>query len=150
MQVHCLGAAPWQDQANRCSRLGTDRAEDVGRSRALVLRGRGPRAPASPAPDNLVLLPDPGLVAEPDLYAAAANTLRARDRIQARGGTFQRPRPPLPPAHGGAAEADRVRQRCGIYGVVEVVTGHLAAVAIWVGRASIVGGVSLAMAFVCM
>jgi hypothetical protein len=45
---------------------------------------------------------------------------------------------------------DRVRQRGGICGVVEVVTDHAAMVAIVVGTASMVGGMSSAMASVCM
>ncbi len=49
-----------------------------------------------------------------------------------------------------AAEAICVRQRGGICGVVEVVTDHAAMVAIVVGTASMVGGMSSAMASVCM
>ena len=45
---------------------------------------------------------------------------------------------------------DRVRQRGGNWGVVEVAIGQAAMVAIWVGTASMVGGVSSAMASVCM
>ena len=45
---------------------------------------------------------------------------------------------------------DSVRQCGGNYGVVEVAIGHSAAVAIWVGTALIVGGVSSAIASVCM
>ena len=87
MQAHGFGVAPWQDQACRFPGLGADRAEDVGGCRALVLRSRGPRASFGPAPGDLILLADTGLVAEPDLYAAAADTLRARSRPGA-GGLF--------------------------------------------------------------
>lgn len=45
---------------------------------------------------------------------------------------------------------DRVRQRGGICGVVEVVTAHAAMVAIVVGTALMVGGMSSAIASVCM
>ena len=45
---------------------------------------------------------------------------------------------------------DRVRQRGGICGVVEVAIGQAAMVVISVGTASMVGGVSSAMASVCM
>jgi len=38
----------------------------------------------------------------------------------------------------------------GNLGVVEVATGHSATAAIWLGTASIVGGVSSAVASVCM
>ncbi len=47
-------------------------------------------------------------------------------------------------------DADRVRQRGGNCGVVEVAIGQAAMVAIWVGTASMVGGVSSAIASVCM
>ncbi len=47
-------------------------------------------------------------------------------------------------------DIDSVRQCGGNYGVVEVAIGHSAAVAIWVGTALIVGGVSSAIASVCM
>jgi len=52
------------------------------------LRSRGPGALPGPAPGDLVLLADPGLVAEPDLYVAAVDALLARDLVQARGETF--------------------------------------------------------------
>src|SRR4030095_9480941 len=51
-------------------------------------RRRGPRPPSCPAPGDLVLLPDPGLVPEPDLYPVAIDPLVARDRVQALGERF--------------------------------------------------------------
>ena len=87
VQAHCLGVAPGQDQAGHSPGLGADGAEDVGGRRALVLRGRGPGAAPGPPPGDLVLLSDPGLVAEPNLYVVAPDLRRARDRIQARGET---------------------------------------------------------------
>src|SRR5579875_1837867 len=80
--THCLGIAPGQDQARRLALLGADGAEDVGRCRPLVVRRRGPRATASPAPGDLVLLPDPGLIPEPDFYGRALDALLARDLVQ--------------------------------------------------------------------
>jgi hypothetical protein len=43
---------------------------------------RGPRAALGPAPGNLVLLSDPGLVGEPDLYVEWIDALGARDLLQ--------------------------------------------------------------------
>jgi hypothetical protein len=90
VQAHCRGVAPGQDQAGHSPGLGADGAEDVGGCRALVLRGRGPGAAPSPAPGDLVLLSDPGLVAEPNLYIVASNIRRAPDRIQAAGETLSK------------------------------------------------------------
>ena len=42
-------------------------AEDVGRSRSLVVRGAGSGAALPPAAGDLVLLPDPGFVLPPNL-----------------------------------------------------------------------------------
>jgi len=88
VQAHRLSVAPGQDQPGAGARLGADRAEDVGRCRALILWCRWPGAAFGPAPGELVLLADPGLIGEPDLYALAAKTLRAPDRVQTRGETF--------------------------------------------------------------
>ena len=71
MQVHRRGVAEGQDETRGLAFGRTDRAEDVGRSRALVLGRRWPCAAESPPPCDLVLLADPGLVAEPDFYALA-------------------------------------------------------------------------------
>src|SRR4029450_8530834 len=67
---------------------GADSPEAVGGSGALIVRRRGPRSPSCPAPGDLVLLPDPGLVPEPDLYPVAIDPLVARDRVQALGERF--------------------------------------------------------------
>src|SRR3954454_11637937 len=66
----------------------TNSPEEVGGSGALIVRRRGPRSPSCPAPGDLVLLPDPGLVPEPDLYPVAIDPLVARDRVQALGERF--------------------------------------------------------------
>ena len=68
--------------------LGADRAEDVGRRGALVLRRGWPLAAPGPAPGDLVLLADAGFVGEPDFYGIAPEALCARDRVQAGGETF--------------------------------------------------------------
>jgi hypothetical protein len=41
-----------------------------------------------PAPGDLVLLPDAGLIAEPDLDLAGIDARRARDRVQTGGEAF--------------------------------------------------------------
>src|SRR3954471_23513677 len=64
---------------------GADSPEDVGRSGALIVRRRRPRSPSCPAPGDLVLLPDPGLVPE---HPVAIDPLVARDRVQALGERF--------------------------------------------------------------
>ena len=88
VQAHCLGVAPGQNQAGAGAGFGADRAEDIGGRRAWVLRCGRPCATPGPAPSDLVLLADAGLVGEPDLYAVAADTLRAPDRVQTRGEAF--------------------------------------------------------------
>ena len=88
VQVHGLDVAAGQDEAGALAVLGTDGAEDVGRGGALVVRGGGPRAALCPAPGDLVLLADPGLVCEPDLYLGRIDALFARDLFQARGKSF--------------------------------------------------------------
>ena len=88
VQVHRLGVAGGQDERGSLAIAGADSPEDVGGSGALIVRRRGPRSPSCPAPGDLVLLPDPGLVPEPDLYPVAIDPLVARDRVQALGERF--------------------------------------------------------------
>jgi len=52
-----------------------------------VRRGRA-GALFGPATGDLVLLADPGLVAEPDLYIVGIDALLARDLVQARREVF--------------------------------------------------------------
>ena len=73
MKGHGLGGAAGQDEPGGLALGGTDRTEDVGRLGPLIARGRGTGPPWGPAAGDLVLLPDPSLVAEPDLYRLAAN-----------------------------------------------------------------------------
>jgi hypothetical protein len=68
VQVHRLDIADGKDKPCALAFLGTDGAEDVGRSGALVVWGRGSCAALGPAPRGLVLLPDARFVGEPDLY----------------------------------------------------------------------------------
>ena len=82
--LHGPGVAARQHQGGAGAACRADGAEDVDRLGALVVRGAGPGAAASPAPGDLVLLADPGLVLEPDLYGRArwelAADLRQRGR----------------------------------------------------------------------
>jgi hypothetical protein len=88
VQVHRLDVAPRQDKPGGLAVLRADGAEDVGRRRALVVRSGRARAALGPAPCDLVLLADPRLVAEPDLYVGGLDALLARDLVQARGEFF--------------------------------------------------------------
>ena len=88
VQVHRLGVAGGQDECGSLAVAGADRAKDIRGSGALIVRRRGPRAASCPAPGDLVLLPDPSLVPEPDLYPVAIDPLVACDRVQALGKGF--------------------------------------------------------------
>ena len=86
VQGHRLGVAAGHDEAGALALGRADRPEDVGRGGALVLGGRGRVSALGPAPGERVLLADPGLVCEPDLYRLAADSLR--DLRQAGGEVF--------------------------------------------------------------
>jgi hypothetical protein len=88
VQVHRLGVAGGQNERGSLAIAGADRAEDIGGSGALIVRRRGPRAASCPAPGDLLLLPDPSLIREPELYPVAIDLLVARDRVQALGKGF--------------------------------------------------------------
>ena len=81
--LHGAGVASGQDQGGAGTSCRTDRAEDVGRLGTLVMRRPRSRSPARPAPGDLVLLADPGLVLEPQLYGRAGREPVAdrRDRL---------------------------------------------------------------------
>ena len=82
VQGHCLCGAAGQDDTGRLALGRTDGTEDVGRLGSLVARGRGTGSALGPAAGDLVLLPDPGLVAEPNFYRLAAGLGRG-DLVQA-------------------------------------------------------------------
>src|ERR1700740_1197875 len=88
VKVHRLGVAPGQDEAGRFALCRTDGTEDVGRGGALIVWRRGPGSAPGPAPGNLVLLADAGLVAEPDFYVVRIDALTARDLVQSGRGAF--------------------------------------------------------------
>lgn len=72
VQVHGVGVTERQQQACRLAFVRTDRTEDIGGFGTLVVRCRRPGPPLRPSPGDLVLLPDPSLVLEPDFYWRAA------------------------------------------------------------------------------
>jgi hypothetical protein len=88
MQVHGGDVAAGQHEAGALAEPGADRAEDIGRGCALILRRRRPSAAPSPTAGDLVLLADPGLVGEPNLYVGWIATLALRDFRQTGGETF--------------------------------------------------------------
>jgi hypothetical protein len=88
VQVHGFGIAGRQDEGRTLSFSGANGTEDVGRGGALVTRRRGSRATPGPAPCDLVLLADAGLIGEPDLYLIEAEALFAGDLFQTPGECF--------------------------------------------------------------
>src|SRR5436309_82907 len=88
VQGHRFRVAPGQHEPG-CLALGrADRAKDVGGRCALVLRCARPGAARSPAPCDLVVLPDSGLVAEPDLHVGRIEALSASNGRYKVGETF--------------------------------------------------------------
>ena len=81
VEVHRLGVAAGQDQPRGLALLRADRPEDIGRLRTLIMGCRRPRPAFRPAPGDLVLLSDPRLVLEPDLYRCTAREARS-DLVQ--------------------------------------------------------------------
>ena len=71
MQRHRGDVAAWQDQPCRGAAGRTDGTEEIGRTGPLIVWRRRPGAAPRPAPGDLVLLADAGLVLEPDLYRLA-------------------------------------------------------------------------------
>jgi len=87
MQVHRCGVAARQNEGCAFALFGTDRAEDIGRGGALIARRRRPGAAFGPAPGDLVLLSDAGLVGKPYLDRLAC-CLMVRDLRQTPGEVF--------------------------------------------------------------
>ena len=88
VQVHRLYITDRQDKPRAFAFFGADGAEDVGRSGALVVWGRGPCAALGPAPRDFVLLADAGFIGEPDLYGSRLDAFFARDFVEERGEVF--------------------------------------------------------------
>src|SRR4051794_4695421 len=87
VQAHGPRVASRQDQGRALALLGADCSEDVDRTRPLIMRGARPGAPSGPAPGDLVLLADTGLVLPPQLDRGALREARP-DRLQGGGETF--------------------------------------------------------------
>src|SRR3954466_5872075 len=87
VQGHALGRAARQNQASALAVSRADRAEDVSRLGSLIFRRCGASAAFGPAPRDLVLLPDPGLIGKPDLERLAAG-LGLCDLLQTGGEVF--------------------------------------------------------------
>src|SRR3954468_12785581 len=81
---HGLRVASGQHQGRALTLLRADCSEDVDRTRPLIMRGPGPGAPSGPAPRDLVLLADAGLVLPPQLDRGALREARP-DRLQGGG-----------------------------------------------------------------
>ncbi len=75
MEGHGFAVAARQYQARALALLGADGAEDIGRAGALIMRRAWPGAALGPSAGDLVLLPDAGLVLEPDFYVLACGLL---------------------------------------------------------------------------
>jgi len=87
MQRHRGGVATRQDKTGAGSSCRADGTEDVGRTRPLIVRCRGSSPAPRPSPGDLVLLADPGLVLEPDLYRLARRVALG-DLLEAGGEVF--------------------------------------------------------------
>ena len=77
MKLHGFGVAEREDESSAGSVFGTYRTEQVGRLGALIVSGSGTRALPGPAIGEFVLLVNPHLVLEPDLYRCARRELGA-------------------------------------------------------------------------
>ena len=66
-----------QHEGSAGSAFGAYRAEQIGRLGALIVDGPGTRAFPGPAIGEFVLLTDPHLVLEPNLYRCAGRECRA-------------------------------------------------------------------------
>jgi len=75
MKLHGLGVAERENEGGAGSVFGAYRTEQIGRLSALIMRGSGARARSRPTISELVLLANPHLVLEPDLYWGAGREL---------------------------------------------------------------------------
>ena len=71
MQRHGGGIAFGQNQGRADTSGRADGTEDIGGAGPLILGRRGARTAFRPAPRDLVLLADPGLVLPPNLYGCS-------------------------------------------------------------------------------
>ena len=77
MKLHGFGVAERENEGSAGSMFWADRTEQIGRLGALIMNGSGTRARPGPAIGEFVLLADPHLVLEPDLYRCARRELGA-------------------------------------------------------------------------
>jgi len=87
VKLHGFAVASREHECGAGSTLGADRTEQIGGLGTLIMRGAGARAGSGPAVGQLVFLPDPHLVLEPDLYRSARREPPA-DFLQAGGKVF--------------------------------------------------------------
>jgi hypothetical protein len=76
MQGHGLAVAGGEYEPGAFSFGRADGAENIGRTRPLVVRRRRPCPAFRPSAGDLVFLPDAGFVLEPKLYLLAASLVR--------------------------------------------------------------------------
>ena len=88
MQVHRLGVAHGQNESGALALVGTNRAEDVCRCRALIERRRWPCSAFCPTARDLIFLADARLVGEPDFQSGEADARLQRDIAETRRETF--------------------------------------------------------------
>ena len=89
-QVHGRGRDLGQDQRDARVALGADRAEQVGGGEALLVHPARAHALLVPDVGDAALLPDPGLVHEPELDPLASGCSRASRLDQAGQGFLNR------------------------------------------------------------
>ena len=106
----------------------------------VVASNGGARADLVPHRAICPLLADPCLILEPDFQRLAG-------RVRRQGGGYEGWKVFLKTS---CAASGHVRQGGEKFGVTEAAVSHSAAVASWVGVASSSGGVSSAIASVCM
>ncbi len=87
VEGHGFAIAARQHQARALALLGADDTKDIGRAGALIVRCAWPGAALGPSSGDLVLLPDAGLVLEPDFYVLALG-LSGSDPCQLGGEVF--------------------------------------------------------------
>ena len=87
MKLHGFGVAGRQHEGGAGAAFRAYRTEQVGGLGTLIVSGARTRARPGPAIGELVLLADPHLVLEPDLYRRARSELRT-DFRQAVGEVF--------------------------------------------------------------
>jgi hypothetical protein len=68
MHAHRLAVAAGHEDACSLAFRGADCADDPCRGASLIARSRGARAALGPAPGELGLLADPGLILPPQLH----------------------------------------------------------------------------------